>query len=398
MTDRERGPILPAQVRGASTSRHRLMGVSVLSATLATCIAFRVTDGDAAPALPGDPCHVDPRPNWSETEDWVWERVCSGEIADLNEYFDPGSPPLDPRSPEGWSDQRKLSSAFLETILMHDPWRNTIPHHGVRIAGAWFAAEFDLQEAGIAHGIKLDGSRFDADVNLSGAKIASTLSLENSTLRGVFNLSNGKIGGDLSMEDAEFAEIGLRSAEIGGVLRLIDAKVADSLDLNGATLDGALLRGGSFGPIDAVKVSIARNLELDAAKVTGALDASSAGIDGDLFIRDGAEFDDVFLRGARVDGQVDLSGTRVSGTLDMDGAVIGQSLYMYSNPEQRAEFNDVFLRGAQIGGQVNLIGAKAAGALDMDAASIGQILLMRSNREQQAEFQEVILRGAEVGG
>jgi uncharacterized protein YjbI with pentapeptide repeats len=210
----------------------------ILLLTLATDVFFRSTEGDAAPALPSEPCQVEPRATLSEAEKWVWDRVCRGEIADLNERFDAGVSPIEPES-ENW----KLRSAFLETVLMHDPWRSAIPRQGLRVVGAWFAEELDLQEADIAHPVLLERSRFDADVNLSGTKFASTLSFGNSDVGGVLSLANAKVGGHLGMDKGQFrgAAIDLNGAQIGGRLQLNDANVAGTLDLKGATLDGALL-------------------------------------------------------------------------------------------------------------------------------------------------------------
>ena len=100
----------------------------------------------------------------SDTEKWVWSEVCAGKIADLNLHF---GRDLDPHSANGWTDGRKLSSAFLETVLFYDPWRSAIPHQGVRILGAWFDEPIDLVEAEIFQEIRLDHSRFTSDVDLS---------------------------------------------------------------------------------------------------------------------------------------------------------------------------------------------------------------------------------------
>ena len=150
-------------------------------AALATCVlVLRPTDANAAPALPGEPCppEAGPRPTWSDTEKWVWNQICVDAIADLNKHFDPGGPPLDPRSPDGWTDERKLSSAFLGTILLHDPWRGAIPRGGVRIVGAWFGETVNLDQAEITHEFWLDKSRFTANVGLEGVRTESLVSLQ----------------------------------------------------------------------------------------------------------------------------------------------------------------------------------------------------------------------------
>ena len=127
-------------------------------------IFLLATSGEAAPALPGDPCQVEPRPVWSGTETWVWNQICVGEIADLNAHF---GRDLDPRSAKDWTEERKLSATFLETILLHDPWRSAVPRQGVRVVGAWFNETIEFEDANTAHQLWLDGSRFAAGLNLT---------------------------------------------------------------------------------------------------------------------------------------------------------------------------------------------------------------------------------------
>jgi hypothetical protein len=152
------------------TIRHR----NLRRLALFIALVLRTTDVDAAPALPGEPCQVDPRPIWSETEKWVWSRVCVGEIADLNAHF--GGEPPEPSSPERWTNERKLSSTFLEAVLLHDPWRIATPRRGVRIVGAWIE-KVDLNEAYITQELWLEGSRFTSDLDLSGMRTTTLFSL-----------------------------------------------------------------------------------------------------------------------------------------------------------------------------------------------------------------------------
>ena len=81
---------------------------------------------------------VAPDGAWTEPEKWVWEQVCKGERADFNARYavTPADLAPDPRNAAGWSANRLLSSAFLELILLHAPYRDALPRHGVRIIGA----------------------------------------------------------------------------------------------------------------------------------------------------------------------------------------------------------------------------------------------------------------------
>ena len=76
-----------------------------------------------------------PSRQWSEPERWAWEEIQAGRIADFGGRY---GIELDPKSPDGWDDGRKLSSGFLKEILFREPYRSAIPIEGVRIGGAWF--------------------------------------------------------------------------------------------------------------------------------------------------------------------------------------------------------------------------------------------------------------------
>ncbi|MCH7780212.1 MAG: hypothetical protein IH848_05140, partial [Acidobacteria bacterium] len=157
---------------------------------------------------------------------WVWEQSCEGKLADFNERYDIT---LDPKfSPDGWTNDRKLSSKFLETILLHEPFRSALTRNGVRIIGAWFRESVDLANAKLEHQLWLDNSRFDSSVDISGLKGASHLSLEGSTFTGTLDMDSMEVGGDLFMRGgAEFSDVNLLNARIGF-----------SLEMDGSTFTG----------------------------------------------------------------------------------------------------------------------------------------------------------------
>ena len=89
------------------------------------------------PALPGESCKTAPIKSWTPQEKWVWKQVCEGKIANFNRA-EGYSGKLDPKTSEKWPEKRVLRSAFLETILLHEPYRSALPRQCVRIIGAWF--------------------------------------------------------------------------------------------------------------------------------------------------------------------------------------------------------------------------------------------------------------------
>src|SRR5262245_53529003 len=90
------------------------------------------------PASLDESCSIPADPRWTPQEAFVWERVCVGQVADFN-----GAPgyggKLDPKSQNDWPQNRILRSAFLEAILLKDPYRRVLTHRGVAIGGARFS-------------------------------------------------------------------------------------------------------------------------------------------------------------------------------------------------------------------------------------------------------------------
>ena len=192
--------------------------------------------------LPGEPCQTDPLPGWSEPEKWVWGRVCEGQIANFNARYGAN---LDPKSAEGWKTDRELSARFLETILLHDPFRGAQTRNGVRIVGAWFRQKVDLANAKLDRQLWLDGSRFESNVTLSSLKSLDLISLQGSKFTGMLDMDSVEVGTSLFMRHAEFAEpIILYFARIGANLDLSGAEFGD-LDLTGTRIDGELRLGST---------------------------------------------------------------------------------------------------------------------------------------------------------
>ena len=279
-------------------------------------------------ALPGEKCRILPLPKWTEPEKWAWTQICEGKEANFNERL---KEKLDPRNPahDGeWSDERKLSSIFLETILLHEPFRSAIPRRGVRIIGAYFSNAIDLTDASIERPLLLHKSRFRSQVDMNRLRTLASISLEGSKFDCDLNMDSASVGGGLFMRRAEFGEVVLRGVEIG-----------DQLDMEWATFKGKLN-----------------------------MDAASIGVN--LFMRKAA-FREVNLRGAKIGDQLEMEGAIFKGKLNMDSASIGVNLFM-----RKAAFREVNLRGAKIGDQLEMEGAIFKGKLNMDSASVGSSLFM----------------------
>jgi uncharacterized protein YjbI with pentapeptide repeats len=360
-----------------------------------------MTEQASGPALPGEEYRVLPHESWSDLEKWVWQEVGSGRTADINAKL---GKPADPKKPADWGPERRLSARFLETLLLHDPWRSAIPRQAVRIVGALFDEPVNLVEVEIAHEFWLERSRFTSNVDFHRIRTRSLLSLDGSVFTGTLTMDSASIYGSLLMrEGTDFAEVDLRGAKIGGQLDMTGTKVTGMLTMDSANIYGSLLirEGAEFAKVDLRSAKIGGQLDITGAKVTGTLTMESTSIGGALFMREGAEFAEVILRGAKIGGQLTLVRAKVTGMLDMGAASIGGSLLM----SEGAEFAEVILGGAKIGGQLALVSANVTGTLDMGSASISDDLFMSGGqflKPISLVFSKIggslDLRGAKVAG
>ncbi len=107
------------------------------------------TSATAEPARPEEKC-ADEGKDWSPSEKKVWQDICRGLSSFLTSL------------PE--KDQ-VIRPLFLQTILLHKPWREAIPRQGVRIFGAIFKEELDLSGAKIEHRLVLSECIFAKSVD-----------------------------------------------------------------------------------------------------------------------------------------------------------------------------------------------------------------------------------------
>ena len=297
-----------------------------------------------------------PQQKWSEAEHFVWEKTCAGEQADFNSRE---NKKLDPKSPDGWDNSRRLSSEFLETILFEKPFREVVTRKGVRIIGAYFPEKIDLEDGHLPWSLELHHSRFENGLNMSGLQADGQVSFNDSVVKGKLGLGVASIGNGLFMRRATFEKVDLRGAQIGG------------------------------------------HLVMDGATVTGELDMDSISIRGALLMAECARFEEkVILRGAQIQGQLAVRYATVTGKLNMDSVSVGSNLLMTGG-----DFATVKLDGATIGSMLNLTDG-SFGKLELTGATVGRELQLitdnksvkwQSDSEIQPNEIRLNLRNTQVG-
>ncbi len=328
------------------------------------------------PVLPGEDCQMPSQESWSPQEKWVWKQVCEGKIADLNKAEGYGGP-FDPKEDKDWPEGRILSPAFLETTLLHEPYRGALTRHGVHIVGAWFKEPLDLSNAPLSHQLWLDTCRFESDVDFHSLQAPRLLSLEGSIFKGSVNLAR-----------AEFME---------GV-NMIRTTFSGKLNMNSMHVEGSLLmhEGAKFAEVDLGGAKIGGLLYMRGARFACTLNMDSVQVGSGLFMDEKAEFANVDLRSAKIGGLLSMRGARFAGTLNMDSVQVGSGLFM----DEKAEFaEEIYLVSAEIRGDLDMSDSRFR-SLDLTGTRIHREFRLGSEMQPAATWQEgskLILRNTEVG-
>lgn len=350
---------------------------------------------------------------WTESEKWVWDKVCHGEIADFNEKFST-EPELDPKEPRFWKESRAISYSFLSIVLLDEAFTKALPRRGLRVVGAWVKDDIDLSNARLTVEWWIDKSRFEKTVNLSSIKTVNFISLANSSfaadlnlsyiesngnvnlkgirVQGILQLSYSQIAQNLFLnEKMECVKINLQNARIGGLLSLENAKVTDKLVMDESEVGNDLLmQDGEFAEISMLNAKLDAKMILSRSTVEGLLDMDGAIVKTDVYFRDVKLNSGISMVAARVGGQLILTGSQIKDLLDMDGLYVESDLLMRKN----SLAHDINLTAAKISGQLDLSGLVMTGELDMNGVIVDSDLLIN----ESAQLMNVDLTGANING
>src|SRR5277367_3944115 len=189
----------------------RCWAIALLALSIAS---FCAQAEEPAQPVPADgKCAIPGDERWTPQEKFVWQQVCVGAEADFNKAAGYGGE-LDPKAPGGLPDNRILSSAFLETILLGDKYRRALTRLGVRIIGARFTETVNLDHAELGHDLWLDGSLLEKGASLVGLRSTRMLSLARSQVTGLLSMNTLQVGNLFMRNKAEFDDVDLGSAHV----------------------------------------------------------------------------------------------------------------------------------------------------------------------------------------
>lgn len=267
---------------------------------------------------------------WTDQEKWVWNQLCLGKKADLQEY---------PQSDKCKTEKKcKITTpGFLKTILLREPFRSALPEKVV-IKNATFSKEIDLSSTRIDKELHFVGSTFEERVNFSNTEIFQSLYLEESKFKKTLRLDNSIIQGNLVLREAEIdldskfinewlshvnqvkdkVILNLRRIDVKGDINFKEIKLKfkqnkpekkiiskdfglKPLGLLGAKIGGALNLNNSNFDVESKLKCWCKSLEKESSKKPcGQVEIIAVTIGDAIIYNDGTKFNQLNLRNSQI--------------------------------------------------------------------------------------------------
>ncbi len=346
---------------------------------------------------------------WSGPEEWVWGEIRSGRIADFNMHY---NKKLDPKKPEGWNNKqedRRLSQAFLITILTEESFQRLTPFQGVRICGAYIEESIDLRHVRIEQQLWLETCRVDGGLDLRNFQVNGWLSLKNSWIGGEMDLSFSMLASNVEFSRTQVkSRTNLTGTKIGGMLYMNGITIDGSLEMSGVEVVQNLLmtHGATFKEVILMSAKIGGSFSMKSSTFNGRLMMDGVKVCESLVMNKAIFKDVVGLNSAKIGLSINLSGSTFEGSLNMNGIEVGQYLsgrnanFLRNGPNRFSSAISLNLRLARIGSDLNLSGATIK-SIDLTGANVLGELCLGSHEfhsaTKWAKDSQMILRNTTVG-
>jgi len=282
-------------------------------------------------------------------------------------------------------DCRQLPAAFLRDVLVRAPQRDQVPPAGVHIIGATINGDIDLTYATLHRALIIDLCRIEDDVYLDEVRTDNVIYITQSLVAGTFRAVELHSDMSLVLDESEFK----------GRMTLSGASIANTVSMDGATLDAdlnadlmqvglALFMRTQFGApatfrgVSLKGARVTGDIEMTGAKFLGDIDADSLEARGLLMGSDEmtpAQFKNVNLGGARVTGMIDLGGATVDG--ELYAASLQVDTLTLASSRAKSRFKAVTLANAIVARNLGMDGAVIDGDVHADSLNVGDKLFMR---------------------
>ncbi len=259
--------------------------------------------------------------SWTSADRWAWEQIRQQDKdgnfqpIDFNNKLDCGNNfnPKD-EDKEGREEKcRDVSFNFLQDILMRPRWRDAVPAAGVQFEHARIrGGDVDLKSARLLRPISIKNSRFFRGINLSHAQTDFLIDLGGSQVDGPFEAEGLNSKSDLLLKSVDFKKkANLNRANISGEVSMDSASFVGTLMGDEMKSDASLiLTGAVSNSEEGAHFNLAKIkgfVILDGSTFAGPFKADSLTVEGDLWIKNGAQFKNLVMTFAHVGGNLDLT-------------------------------------------------------------------------------------------
>src|SRR5271166_180173 len=295
----------------------------------------------------------------------------SAIIAGKTVNFDAACGKIDPANAERPDPCRTIGHGFLETILTQAPWSSQIPREGVHLQGALIRGTVDLSNATIKSELALTGNVLPGGLNLDRATLAPLLDLGGSTI-GLLRGQRVSIADNLWLRNATITgPVNLLNARLGNQADFTDSRFANTVTLAGAALGGDLILSGA---------QFDRAVRLNFSHTGGSLSLVGTHLADALVLVRAQIAGDADFSGATFEGPVTLGRATVHGDLVLSAISSGQKNVPASQFRHRLTLNrttvsgNVDLREARFDSGIEAPSLHVVGALAAAGAAFGDSL------------------------
>ncbi len=324
-------------------------------------------------AHPGEPCQTPPHKDWTEPEKWAWQQICEGRPADFNIRY---GRTLDTNNPGHWTGYemmvRGIRSTFLESILLHEPWRSAIPRQGVRIGGAWFEGNLDLSYSLVKSELLLLACRFENDFDLRFGQLERNLLLSKSIINGNCELDGIQVAGTIFMDEGRYNKAtNLREAKVLGQISMNKSVFIGKLFMNGIKVDSHLqIKESKLNEVWLLGAELGGQLNIRKSTFCETLTMDYIKIANDLIVRNCKIEKEMRLIAAKVGGDVNMMDSHFNGRLTLQAIEVGDGLFFLGDEYKK----NVILIFAKIGRIIIIDGNSFEKELDLTGTKVDRVL------------------------
>jgi hypothetical protein len=258
-----------------------------MRARLRAVVVLALLTAPASALAQAPTCTVPAHDSWTPQEKFVWTQTCKGEVADFN--AEPGYGGAIDALTHELPPNRVLTPAFIEKILTDDKYSNAIKRYGIRVTGARFIENLDLQNIELGSELWFEQCAFEKGADLTWLRSTQPIAFNNSNVTGSLVFYAAQLGSYLQVIGSTIAAVNLSGAHVGRTLSLTGSKVAGELQMDNLQVGTDLLMQKTVvsgeinlrysqigGELDWRGASFARDVDLTRAHVDGAFRLGSA--------------------------------------------------------------------------------------------------------------------------